>query len=119
MLRVALLTVLGAAALALSACAAAGPTVGASTADLGNAALGLAYAEQTCASCHAIGAGEMRSPDPRARPFDADRQHAGPDRHCVECVAAIQSHTNMPDLIVTSDESDDLYAYLFTLKRRN
>jgi mono/diheme cytochrome c family protein len=118
MLRIALLTVLGAAALALSACAAAGPTVGASTADLGNAALGLAYAEQTCASCHAIGAGEMRSPDPRARPFDAIANTPGLTSTALNAWLH-SSHTNMPNLIVTSDESDDLYAYLFTLKRRN
>jgi len=106
-----------AATLALSACAAAplpAPLPGAQT---GSATLGFAYAQQTCGSCHALGAGEMRSPDARARPFDAIANTPGLTRTALNAWLH-SSHTNMPHLIVEPERIDDLHAYLSALKRR-
>jgi mono/diheme cytochrome c family protein len=118
MLRTVQFTVLAAAMLTLSACAATPRPQGlAPAAETGNATLGFAYAQQTCASCHALGAGEMRSPDARARPFDAIANTPGLTRTALNAWL-YSSHTNMPDLIVDPDRVDDLHAYLLTLKRR-
>jgi len=104
-------------ALFLSACTAThqGSTIPAT--DAGNSALGYAYAEQNCASCHAIGAADTYSPDPLARSFDAIANTPGLTRTALNAWLN-SSHTDMPNLIVDPDSIDDLHAYLSTLKRR-
>lgn len=118
MLKVIALTGLAALALALSACASSDTAAVPLEADTGNAAIGLAYAEQTCASCHAVGPAEMHSPDPRARPFDSIANTPGLTRTALNAWLH-SSHTNMPDLIVDYENVDDLHAYLLSLKRRD
>lgn len=105
--------------MALSAygCSSVVRTPGLPAVDDGNAVLGRAYAERTCAACHAVDLGGMRSPDPRARPFDAIANTPGMTRTALNAWLN-SSHTNMPDLIVEPENVDNLYAYLFTLKRR-
>ncbi len=106
------------AALFLSGCAAGHPGPGAPPYNLGNAASGRVYAEQICASCHAVGPSEMRSPDPRARPFEAIANTPGLTQTAVNAWLH-SSHTNMPMVMVTPEGADDLYAYLSTLKHRD
>jgi mono/diheme cytochrome c family protein len=110
-------TALAAAAFILCACASDDPGPVLPPADVGDAAAGLAYAQQSCASCHAVGRGEMVSPDARARPFDAIANTPGLTRTALNAWLH-SSHSNMPDLIVDPDSIDDLSAYLATLKRR-
>lgn len=82
----------------------------------GNAALGLRYAEQTCAQCHAITLGATSSPVPEATPFEAIANTPGMTR--VALNAWLHSpHPSMPQLIVDPDRIDDLAAYLATLGR--
>lgn len=116
MLKLAASAVMAAIAFALSACVTSEPRPTLPLADLGNAALGLAYAQQTCAACHAISAGDMRSPDARARPFDAIANTPGITRTALNAWLH-SSHTNMPDFIVDAESSEDLHAYLMTLRR--
>jgi hypothetical protein len=104
-------------ALSASGCGSVVRTRGLPAVDDGNAVLGRAYAEHTCATCHAVDPGEMRSPNPRARPFDAIANTPGMTRTALNAWLN-SSHTNMPDLIVEPENVDNLYAYLFTLKRR-
>jgi mono/diheme cytochrome c family protein len=107
-------------ALALSACAGrvgADSPAGLPPADAGSAAAGLVYAQETCNSCHAIAAGDMRSPDARARPFDAIANTPGLTRTALNAWLH-SSHANMPDFIVETERVEDLHAYLMTLKRR-
>lgn len=81
----------------------------------GEAARGLAYARNACASCHAIEGGQLTSPHPAAPSFQslADRQ----DLSRIGLTVLMQtSHQAMPDLIVTSDEIVDLWAYLSLLQ---
>ncbi|MGD9980571.1 MAG: hypothetical protein AB7H66_08420 [Hyphomonadaceae bacterium] len=118
MVRLAPIAILAAAALGLSACAATPPPPGLAPVEIGNAAQGLAYAEQTCGSCHATGAGQMISPDARARPFDAIADTPGLTRTALNAWLH-SSHTNKPDLIVEPERIDDLHAYLITLKRKS
>lgn len=116
MLKAIVFTFLAVAVLSILGCAT-DPEPGMLAVDSGNAALGRAYAERTCAACHAVGVREMRSPDPRARPFDAIANTPGMTRTALNAWLH-SSHTNMPNLIVEPEDVDDLYAYLFTLKHR-
>jgi mono/diheme cytochrome c family protein len=110
---------MGAAVLALAACASAGTPPDAPPLEgSGNAALGRVYAQTVCAACHAIGMGDMRSPDARARSFDAIANTPGLTRTALNAWLH-SSHTNMPDLIVEPERVDDLHAYLLSLKRRD
>jgi mono/diheme cytochrome c family protein len=118
MLKIVQITVLVAATLTLTACAATSPPPAlAPVAETGNATLGFAYARQMCGSCHALGAGEMRSPNARARPFAAIANTPGLTRTALNAWLH-SSHTNMPDLIVEPERVDDLHAYLLRLRRR-
>jgi mono/diheme cytochrome c family protein len=104
------------AAIALSGCATTPQSVFSPPINYGDAALGRAFAQQTCASCHAINAGDLASPDARARSFDAIANTPGLTRMALNAWLHT-SHTNMPNLIVDPDSTDDLHAYLMTLKR--
>lgn len=109
------------ALLVLTACAAppvAEPPAapGAVVDAAGTPANGLAYAEQACGSCHAVGAGETWSPNPSAPPFEAIANTPGITRAALSAWL-YSPHQNMPDLIVEHDRVDDLAAYLETLKR--
>jgi mono/diheme cytochrome c family protein len=104
--------------LMLSACAAPPPeapaySVGA--ADTGDPALGLRYAQQTCASCHAVAAAETVSPNPDAPPFDTVANTPGMTRIALN-VWLHTPHPTMPNFVVDPDRIDDLSAYLATLK---
>jgi len=108
------------AALALCACAShpAPPSVPGAVVDVaGTPAVGLAYAERTCASCHAVGAGENWSPNPAATPFETIANTPGLTRAALSAWL-YAPHPTMPDLIVEHERVDDLAAYLDTLKRR-
>lgn len=103
--------------LAAAACAApqpAGPT--ASTAEMGSPALGLRYAAQSCASCHAVAAGQTVSPNPNAPAFDTIANTPGLTRTALDAWLHTP-HPSMPNLIVDPARIDDLSAYLATLKR--
>ena len=100
--------------LALAACAADQTDAPAPAAP--EVVRGRAYAEDTCAACHAIDRGATVSPNPLAPPFQAVADTPGMTR--IALAAWIQSaHVNMPQLIVDQDRTDDLWAYLSTLKQ--
>ncbi|UPT61446.1 MAG: cytochrome c [Hyphomonadaceae bacterium JAD_PAG50586_4] len=84
-------------------------------AELGDPTLGLRYAEQSCASCHAVAAGRSLSPNPSAPAFDAVANTPG--MTAIALNAWLHTpHPSMPNLIVDPDRIDDLSAYLATLK---
>jgi mono/diheme cytochrome c family protein len=81
------------------------------------AARGRAFAEDVCASCHAVDAGALYSPDTAAPTFDSIANTPGMTR--IALSAWMQgAHQDMPQLIVDQDRIDDLWAYLSTLERR-
>lgn len=83
--------------------------------DYGGASVGLSYAREACASCHAVEAGEVSSPEPAAPSFEALANR--PDMTRPALAALLRSpHRSMPSLIVEADRVDDLAAYLASLK---
>lgn len=78
-----------------------------------DAAAGLAYARENCASCHAV---EMGAMSPRASAPTFESLAARPDMSRPALAALLrQPHRNMPNLIVESDRVNDLAAYLEVL----
>ena len=102
---------------ALAACTSAPSTKGAgrsAATEIGNPALGLAYAQANCAACHAVVAGPSGSPNPLAPSFEAVARTPGMTRLALT-VWLQTPHPSMPNLVVDPDRIDDLSAYLVTL----
>ena len=76
---------------------------------------GHTIARTLCAECHAVEAGQTRSPNSFARPFQiiASMPSATP----VILKAWFRSpHPTMPNFIVRRDDEDHLIAYILSLK---
>lgn len=86
--------------------------------DVGDATRGLMLAETVCAACHAISAGDAVSPNPNATPFAAVANTPGMTRIALNAWLH-SSHPTMPNLLVSQDQTDDLWAYLLTLRQRH
>lgn len=90
--------------------------VSADAAELGDARKGFDYARNICARCHAIEAGQKRSPVKAATPFEVFANTPGVNR--IALLVFLQTpHTTMPNLIVTGDDADNVIAYLLSLKK--
>jgi mono/diheme cytochrome c family protein len=76
---------------------------------------GFDYAQQTCASCHAIAAGEALSPNPAAPPFQAIAETPGMTVTALD-VWLHSPHPTMPHLLVEPEHIDDVSAYLRSLR---
>lgn len=81
----------------------------------GDVKKGLAYAEKVCAECHAVRAGETRSPKVDATPFDTAMRVPGMTPLALN-VFFQSPHPTMPNLIVEGQNRDDLIAYMLSLK---
>jgi mono/diheme cytochrome c family protein len=82
----------------------------------GDAASGAAIAARWCTSCHAAGPGAGRATDgaPTLQSV-ADR----PSTTVTSLTVFLRTpHDRMPDLSLTREETDDLIAYILSLKRR-
>jgi mono/diheme cytochrome c family protein len=78
---------------------------------------GRAVAEQRCAACHAVRAGETTSPIAAAASFT--RVAAAPGMTELALQAMLQtSHRTMPNLILEADEMRDVIAYILSLAKR-
>ncbi len=96
----------------LAGCAADGSSAG--HVETSAAELGLGYAREACASCHAVEPGQVISPNVAAPSFEALANRADMTRPAL--AALLRSpHRNMPSLIVEPDRVDDLAAYLSSL----
>lgn len=79
-------------------------------------ARGLAYAQDVCAACHAVEAGQTNSPNPQAPPFEVIANLPGMTPIALN--AWLHSpHPSMPNIIVAPADRDDVAAYLNSLKR--
>ena len=93
----------------LSALLASGPSLAE-----GDPAVGLDYAKQKCAECHAITASAKVSPNMKAPPFGVIAKSKMVTTR--EIVAWLQSsHPDMPDLVLEPKERDDIVAYIKSL----
>jgi hypothetical protein len=73
-----------------------------------------------CAECHAVGVMEANSPNSRAPRFEAVA--ATPGMTAVALNAFLHtlhtSHAAMPNLVLTSDQTSGIIAYILSLKKR-
>ena len=83
--------------------------------ELGDAKSGLAYAEGVCAECHAVKKGQRVSPHERAPAFEVVANSRGMTEMALR-VWFQSPHPSMPNLRLTEKLSDDLIAYIMSLK---
>jgi mono/diheme cytochrome c family protein len=83
--------------------------------DMGDVRKGETFALGVCAQCHAVRLGQMRSPDPMAPNFTAIAQTLGMTERALR-VWLQSSHPNMPNVVLTRDERDNVIAYILSLK---
>jgi len=81
----------------------------------GDAIRGFAFAQQNCATCHAIVVGNALSPDPLAPSFQTIADTPGMSGRVVNVWLA-SDHPSMPHLIVSPEDGDDVWAYMQTLR---
>jgi hypothetical protein len=116
------LTILGAACICATACdpqREGQPDANSDPSQVPGAAArlpGLVYAEAACAECHAVAAGQVQSPNPKAPTFETIANTPGVTRMGLSALLRT-SHRTMPNLIVDPDRIDDLSTYLDTLKK--
>jgi|YNPMSStandDraft_1061717.scaffolds.fasta_scaffold00039_38 mono/diheme cytochrome c family protein len=82
----------------------------------GDVASGAAIAERWCTSCHAVGPGAGRATD------GAPTLQSVADRASTTVTSLTvflrTPHDRMPDLSLTREETEDLIAYILSLRRR-
>jgi mono/diheme cytochrome c family protein len=100
------LMLVGAMTLGLSAAAAA------QDADI---AAGKAYAEQVCADCHAVQAGDKFSPLMEASSFQEVADTPGMTELALS-VWLQSSHPTMPNIVLEQDDLRNVVAYIRSLK---
>ncbi|MGJ0392802.1 MAG: c-type cytochrome [Methylocystis sp.] len=84
----------------------------------GDVTVGKRIAQETCATCHAIGADPKEvSPDPKAPRFlDVARM---PSTTELSLKVFLQSsHRNMPNFILSPEEMDPVVGYILGLKKK-
>lgn len=99
-------------------CACVSQTEPAPTGNLArpSAAMGLRYAQQFCVTCHAVAAGESRSPNPSAPSFEVIANLPGMTGTALN--AWLHSpHPSMPNVIVNPADRENVAAYLESLRR--
>lgn len=83
-------------------------------AEADSGSLGLAYAQENCAACHAVMPGQSGSPNPLAPTFESLANRPGMSRMALS--ALLQTpHRTMPNLMIDPDRIDDLSAYIAML----
>ncbi len=81
-----------------------------------SAAMGLHYAQQFCATCHAVASGDLQSPNPSAPSFEVIANLPGMTGTALN--AWLHSpHPSMPNVIVSPADRDNVAAYLELLRR--
>jgi mono/diheme cytochrome c family protein len=87
----------------------------AASAELGDVRRGHAYATAVCAQCHAVAPEDMTSPRPEATPFTTISRLPGINDRALG-VFLQTTHGEMPNLVVTGQDRDDLIAYILSLR---
>ena len=83
--------------------------------EVGDAARGATLASTVCAQCHAVRAGELRSPDPMAPNFSSIATTLGMTDRALR-VWLQSSHPTMPNYGLSPSESNNVIAYILSLK---
>lgn len=77
---------------------------------------GLALARQVCSECHAVQTQQLVSPNPRAPTFPQLAATPGMTEAALT-VALTTPHFGMPMFRLSSEQRDDIIAYILGLKR--
>ena len=101
---------------AIAALAVGALLVSPATADeIGNPQRGLEYAQANCAECHSVLPEDYVSPVLEAPSFQAVAETKGVTR--LALTAFLQTpHADMPNLVVTGEDADNVIAYILSLK---
>jgi len=83
--------------------------------EAGNARSGRMLAEMTCAQCHAVGTGPLRSRNHQAPTFVALANTPGINAMNIR-VALRTAHREMPNLSLTMEQVEDVATYILSLK---
>src|SRR5690606_41950040 len=78
-------------------------------------AAGKAYAEEVCAACHAVQAGDLESPLFEAPPFQDVADTPGMTELALS-VWLQSSHPTMPNIVLEQDDVRNVVAYIRSLK---
>jgi len=84
--------------------------------EFGDVAAGRALAAQVCAECHAVGAEDAASPNPRAPRFVAVAATPGMTAAALN-VFLHTSHRSMPNLLLGEDQANGVIAYILSLRK--
>ena len=82
--------------------------------EVGDPKEGLVQAQRVCAQCHATVPEQVRSPDSRAPKFPDIATIPGMTRTAL-LVALTTPHAGMPMFTLTSEQRDDIIAYILSL----
>jgi mono/diheme cytochrome c family protein len=86
--------------------------------ELGDAARGRAFAQQVCARCHGIERGVADSPNAAAPTFPVIAQVPG--LTALALTVSLQgAHREMPDLVLDTQETADVIAFILSFQRAN
>ena len=77
---------------------------------------GLILANRVCSQCHMVEVGESSSPNAAAPRFEDIANTPGMTATAISAVLHT-SHSTMPNVILDSDQTGDIVAYLLSLKR--
>jgi len=83
----------------------------------GNAKEGFVFAQGVCAECHAVREGERASPKAQAPSFTSVANMPGMNAMALE-VWFQTPHPTMPNLKFSVSESDNVIAYILSLRKR-
>jgi mono/diheme cytochrome c family protein len=83
---------------------------------IGDAGRGLAYAQKTCAECHAVLSSQTASPRLGVATFKAIADTPGMTSIAIR-VWLQTPHPTMPNLIIDAGDRDDVIAYIESLKK--
>lgn len=81
----------------------------------GNVMQGQELAQTVCAECHAVAPGAIRSPNAHAPTFDNIAHIPGMTPMAIR-VWLRSAHKEMPNIMLSRDETDNVIAYLQSLK---
>ena len=84
--------------------------------DVGNVQQGRALARMVCAECHAVETAQAPSPNSDAPAFTSVSRTAGMTAMALR-VWLQTSHPTMPNIVLSSEERDNVVAYILSLRR--
>jgi len=76
---------------------------------------GASFAQQICAECHAVQAGQPRSPNGQAPTFETVAKTPGMTALALTVILRT-SHRTMPNIILADDDLRNVIAYIMTLR---